>query len=180
MTIGDKELNSLPEETLWSTVGLVSRQTYLFNATIRENLLLAKPDASEAELLQAVEKVHLQPHLEALPEGLDTVIGEGGWKLSGGQRQLVALARIFLKNPSILVLDEATEGLDPITEGQVLAAIRQLMEGRTTIMITHRLTGLERMGEILVLHHGAIVERGTHEDLLALGGLYSRMYRLQE
>ena len=90
------------------------------------------------------QTVDLKPHLEAL-HGLDTVIGEGGWKLSGGQRQLVALARTFLKNPSVLVLDEATEGLDPVTEGQVLAAIRQVMEGRTTIMITHRLAGLETM-----------------------------------
>lgn len=180
ITIGGKELSSFSEDSLWSTVGLVSRQTYLFNATIRENLLLAKPDAGKAELMQAVEKVHLKPHLEALPHGLDTVIGEGGWKLSGGQRQLVALARTFLKNPSVLVLDEATEGLDPVTEGQVLAAIRQVMEGRTTIMITHRLAGLETMDEILVLHRGEIVERGTHEELLALGGLYSHMYRLQE
>ncbi|HHW06447.1 MAG TPA: thiol reductant ABC exporter subunit CydC [Clostridia bacterium] len=180
ITIGGREVSSFSEAELWSTVGLVSRQTYLFNATIRENLLLAKPDATEAELLAAVERVHLAPHLAVLPQGLDTVIGEGGWKLSGGQRQLVALARTFLRNPSILVLDEATEGLDPVTEEQVLAAIHRLMEGRTTIMITHHLTGLEAMDEILVLDRGEIVERGSHEELLAKGGLYRRLYGLQE
>ncbi|HHY60452.1 MAG TPA: thiol reductant ABC exporter subunit CydC [Clostridia bacterium] len=180
ITIGGREVSSFSEEELWTTVGLVSRQTYLFNATIRENLLLAKPTATEAELWEAVEKVHLAPHLEALPKGWDTVIGEGGWKLSGGQRQLVALARTFLRNPSVLVLDEATEGLDPVTEEQVLAAIRRLMEGRTTILITHHLTGLEAMDEILVLDRGEIVERGTHQELLSRGGLYSRLFRLQE
>lgn len=171
-----KEVKAFSEDNLWSTIGLVSRQTYLFNATVRENLLLAKPDATEEELLEASERVQLLPHLASLPKGWDTLIGEGGWKLSGGQRQLVALARTFLKNPAILVLDEATEGLDPITEKQVLAAIKQLMKGRTTIMITHRLIGLEDMDEILVLNRGEIVERGTHEELSAQGGLYQSIY----
>ena len=175
--LGGEELKRFSEDTLWSIIGMVSRQTYLFNATVRENLLLAKPGATEDELLEAAERVQLLPHLASLPQGWDTVIGEGGWKLSGGQRQLVALARTFLRNPAILVLDEATEGLDPITEKEVLAAIKQLMEGRTTIMITHRLTGLEDMDEILVLDQGEMVERGTHEELLAQGGFYRDMYR---
>lgn len=165
ITIGERELNSFPAEFLWSTLGIVSRQTYLFNATIRENILLAKPDATEAELLKAVASAQLLPHLDKLPQGIDTKIGEDGWKLSGGQRQLVALARIFLSNPPILILDEATEGLDPITEQEVLKAIKELMANRSTIMITHRTIGLEEMDEILVLSQGRITERGTYQEL---------------
>lgn len=180
ITIGGREINSFPEEVLWSTLGLVSRQTYLFNASIRENLLLAKPNAKEEELWAAAERVGLLPHLEKLPAGLDTVIGEGGWKLSGGQRQLVALTRMFLSNPPILVLDEATEGLDPITEREVLAAVKELMQHRSTIMITHRLIGLEEMNEILVLEQGRVVERGTHQELMARRDIYQRMYQIQQ
>lgn len=136
--IGGRELNTFTEAALWSAMGLVSRETYLFNATVKENLLLAKPSANEAELTEAAQKVHLMPHLKNMPQGWDTKVGEGGWKLSGGQRQLLSLARMFLKNPPILILDEATEGLDPVTEKQVLAAMEEVMTGRTTIMVTHR------------------------------------------
>ncbi|CFX01271.1 ABC transporter type 1, transmembrane domain [Syntrophomonas zehnderi OL-4] len=175
--IGGRELNSFPEEILWSTLGIVSRQTYLFNATIKENILLAKPDATEEELLKAVAKAQLIPHLEKLPKGLDTKIGEDGWKLSGGQRQLVALARIFLSNPPILILDEATEGLDPITEQEVLIAVKELMEHRSAIFVTHRLLGLEEMDEIIVLAQGKIAEKGRHQDLINKPSLYRKMYQ---
>lgn len=178
--IAGKELNSYSEASLWSTVALVSRQTYLFNATIKENLLLAKPDASHEELMDAANKTQLLSHIKDFPDGFNTMVGEGGWKLSGGQRQLLALTRTFLQNPPVLVLDEATEGLDPITENQVLAAIQSLMADRTTIMITHRLTGLEAMNEILVLDQGRILERGTHQELINSGARYHYLYQLQQ
>lgn len=180
ITLGERELKLLTENYLWNTIGLISRQTYLFNATLRENLLLAKPGAKDDELLNALKKVRFLPHLELLPDGLDTKLGEGAWKLSGGQRQLVSLARVVLRNPAILILDEATEGLDPITESQVLSAIGNLMEGRSIIMITHRLENLREMDEIIFLKEGIIMERGSHQDLLEMRGSYYHYYKLSQ
>lgn len=178
ITLGGKDLNSIPENYLWKTIGLVSRQTYLFNATLRENLLLAKSTATEQELLEALDLAQFKPHLAQLPAGLETKVGEGGRKLSGGQRQLIALARMILKDPTILILDEATEGLDPITEAQALDAIRSLMANRSIIMITHKLTNLNKMDEIIFLQEGKIAERGTHQELLKEQNFYYRYYQL--
>ncbi len=178
VTLGGRDLRTVSENYLWNTIGLVSRQTYLFNTTLKENLLLAKATAGEQELLDALDKVQFTPHLAKLPDGLETKVGEGGWKLSGGQRQLVSLARMVLRNPAVLILDEATEGLDPITEAQVLAAIQSLMADRSIIMITHRLTNLEKMDEIIFLKKGEIAERGTHQELLQKQKYYYQYYQI--
>lgn len=162
--LGGHELKDFAPEDLWRLIGVVSQRTHLFNATIRENLLLARPEASEVELIQAAQEAQIHSFIQSLPQGYDTYVGEGGFKLSGGQRQRLAIARALLKNAPILVLDEATAGLDPATEKEVMAAIYRLMEGRTTLVITHRPAGLGVMDEILVLKAGRVVERGRQED----------------
>lgn len=141
-------------EVLRRLVGVVTQRTHLFNATIRENLLLARPEAGEEEMIQAARQASIHDFIQSLPRGYDTYVGEGGCKLSGGQRQRLAIARALLKNAPILILDEATTGLDPVTEREVMEAIYRLMEGRTTLVITHRPVGLEKMDQILVLDQG--------------------------
>ena len=164
---------------LRSLIGVVSQDTYIFNDTLRGNLLLARPGASESELEQALEQAQLTEFVRQLPAGLKTWVGEQGLQLSGGERQRLAIARTLLKNAPILILDEATANLDPLTEHAVVDALDQLMQGRTTLLITHRLVSLERMDEILVLDRGQIKERGSHAHLLASGGLYRRLFDLQ-
>jgi ATP-binding cassette, subfamily C, bacterial CydC len=160
-------------------VGVVTQDTYIFNDTLRANLLLADPQASEAEIEAAVEQAQLTEFVRQLPLGLKTRVGEQGLRLSGGEHQRLAIARAFLKNAPILILDEVTANLDPLTERALLDALDELTKGRTTLHITHRLLGMERMHEILVLHHGCIVERGTHDELLAIGGLYRQLFDVQ-
>jgi ABC-type multidrug transport system fused ATPase/permease subunit len=140
---------------------------------------MARPGAGQAELVKAAQHAQLHEFIESLPEGYDTTIGEQGLKLSGGQRQRLAIARALLQDALILILDEPTANLDALTEREVMQALRALMAGRTTLLITHRLAGLEAMDEILVLCAGRVVERGTHHDLWQAGGLYRRMADLQ-
>jgi ATP-binding cassette subfamily C protein CydC len=161
-------------------IGVVSQDTYLFNDTIRGNLLLARPEASDSEIEQALEQAQLTAFMQQLPKGLATWVGEQGLRLSGGERQRLAIARALLKDAPLLVLDEATANLDPMTEHTLLDALDMLMQGRTTLVITHRLVRMERMDDILVLDEGSIRERGTHEQLLQSGGLYQQMVQLQE
>jgi thiol reductant ABC exporter CydD subunit/thiol reductant ABC exporter CydC subunit len=177
--LGGYELKAYPPEELRRLIAVVSQQTHLFHATIAENLLLARPGASREEIRQAAREARLDEFIQSLPGGYETCIGEEGLKLSGGQRQRLAIARALLKNAPILILDEATSGLDPVTEGEVRQAVYRLMAGRTTLIITHRLAGLEAMDEILVLDKGRIVQRGRHEELLRQEGLYRRMWELQ-
>lgn len=160
-------------------VGVVAQDTYIFNDTLRANLLLARPGASEAEIEAAVEQAQLTEFVRQLPLGLKTWVGEQGLQLSGGERQRLAIARAFLKNAPILILDEATANLDPLTEHALLDALDELSWGRATLQITHRLLAMERMDEILVLDHGRIAERGTHDGLLAIEGLYRQLFDVQ-
>ena len=178
--LGGRELREYGEEELRGLIGVVSQRTHLFSGTVRENLLIARPDADDAELLRAAELARLHPFVRTLPRGYDTWIGEQGARLSAGERQRVAIARALLKDAPLLILDEATANLDNLTEREVMEAIHSLMEGRTTLIITHRLVGLEMADEVLVLKTGRVVERGTHAELLRLGGLYSRMWELQQ
>jgi ATP-binding cassette, subfamily C, bacterial CydC len=165
---------------LRSLIGVVAQDTYLFNDTLRNNLRLARSTASEDELQAVLAQAQLDEFVRSLPRGLDTWIGEQGVRLSGGERQRLAIARALLKDAPILLLDEVTANLDPLTECALLNALDALMQGRTTLFITHRLIAMERMDEIIVLDQGRIVERGTHSQLLAADGLYHQLFDLQD
>ncbi len=167
-------------DDLRQLVGVLSQRIDLFTGTVRDNLLLASPGADAAALEEAAGRVELLSTIHALPEGWDTWIGERGLELSGGQRQRLAIARVLLRDPALLVLDEPTTGLDPVTEMHLMRTLRQLMEGRTTILITHRLVAMEAMNQILVLDHGRVVERGNHRELHANDGLYRQLYEAQK
>ena len=165
--------------SLGRIIGFVTQETYLFHASIRDNLLYAKPDATQEELEAAVAAAAIGDRVAELADGFDTIVGERGYKLSGGEKQRIAIARVLLKDPRILILDEATSSLDTVSERLIQAALSRLTEGRTTIAIAHRLSTILRADRILVFDHGRIVERGTHRDLIAQGGLYSRLYHEQ-
>ena len=177
--LNGQNISMLALDALRDRIGVVAQDTYLFNDTIRDNLLLARPGANDDELARVLDQAQLSEFVRQLPRGLETWIGEQGLRLSGGERQRLAIARALLKNAPILILDEITANLDPLTEGVLLDSLDGLMQGRTTLMMTHRLIAMERMDEILVLDHGQIRERGTHEQLLASGRLYRQMFDIQ-
>jgi ATP-binding cassette subfamily B protein len=166
-------------DSLGEAIGMVTQETYLFHDTVRRNLLYGKPDATEDELEAAARAANIHDRIVELPEGFDTVVGERGYKLSGGEKQRLAIARVILKDPRILILDEATSSLDTTSERLVQAALVPLMRGRTTIAIAHRLSTILSADVIFVLDRGRVVERGTHADLLDRGGLYARLYEQQ-
>ncbi len=166
-------------ESLTSTIGVVTQDAHLFHETIRENLLYAKPDATEDEMEEALTGAQIVTMVEALPEGIDTVVGDRGYRLSGGEKQRLALARILLKAPEIVVLDEATAHLDSESEMAVQQALATALTGRTSLVIAHRLSTVREADLILVLDHGRIVQQGRHDELLVAGGLYAELYRIQ-
>ncbi len=174
-----RELRAYAQEDLRRGIAVVSQHTHLFSTTVRENLLLARPEASDAEVIRAAQQAQIHDFVQSLPHGYDTWIGEQGWRLSAGQRQRLAIARAILKDAPFLILDEPTANLDALTEREVVAALWELSTGRTTLIISHRLVGLETADEILVLRAGRVVERGQHPDLWQMGGLYRRMWDLQ-
>jgi ABC-type multidrug transport system fused ATPase/permease subunit len=177
--LGGRDLREYSQDDLRRQVAVVSQHTYLFSDTVRGNLLLARPEASEDEILGAAQQAQIHEFIESLPKGYDTWIGEQGLKLSGGQRQRLAIARAILKDAPILILDEPAANLDALTEREVMVALQPLMAGRSTLLVTHRLVGLEGADEILVLRAGRIVERGRHQGLMQMGGIYRRMWELQ-
>jgi ATP-binding cassette subfamily B protein len=175
ITIDGHDIRDLTLASLARTVGLVSQETYLFHASIRENLRFACPEASDQEIEEAAKAAQIHQLIASLPDGYETPVGERGYRFSGGEKQRIAIARTVLRNPPVLILDEATSSLDTETERAVQAALDELARGRTTIAIAHRLSTVRDADEILVLDHGQIVERGTHEQLLALGGRYAAL-----
>jgi ATP-binding cassette, subfamily B, bacterial len=174
------DLRELRFAPLTDAVGVVSQETYLFHASVRENLRFARPDATDGDIEDAARAAQIHETIAALPDGYDTVVGERGFRFSGGERQRIAIARTILRNPPVLVLDEATSALDVQTERAVGAALEQLAEGRTTIVIAHRLSTVRDADQIAVLDRGAVVERGTHDELLAAGGRYAALVARDE
>jgi ATP-binding cassette, subfamily B, bacterial len=175
ITIGGTDIRDLSFQALSDLVGVVSQETYLFHESVRENLRFAKPDATDEEIEQAAVAARIHHVIAALPDGYDTVVGERGYRFSGGEKQRIAIARTILRNPPILVLDEATSSLDTETERLVQEALDRLSEGRTTIAIAHRLSTVRDADQIVVLDHGRIVESGRHDDLIGAGGRYTAL-----
>lgn len=173
------DVRKLPLEFLRQNIGIVSQETYLFNGTIRENLLYAKPDATESELIEACKRANIYAFVEKHEKGLDTVVGNRGLKLSGGEKQRISIARILLKDPALMIFDEATSALDSISEQMIQDAIEPLIATRTSILIAHRLSTILAADEILVIKDGEIAERGTHSELVGSGGVYTQLYETQ-
>jgi ATP-binding cassette subfamily B protein len=179
VTIDNYDVKDVTTESLCSLVGMVTQETYLFHSSIRENLLYARADASEEEMVTAAKAAAIHERIMELEEGYDTIVGERGYKLSGGEKQRIAIARVILKNPRILILDEATSSLDTYSERLIQAALEPLIAGRTTLAIAHRLSTIQTADIILVVDKGEIVEQGTHHELLAQRGLYAKLYKEQ-
>ena len=178
ITIDGKEVGKLTLESLRSQIGLVQQDIYLFGGTIKENIAYGKPSASMEEIIEAAKKANIHDFIMSLPEGYDTFVGERGTRLSGGQKQRISIARVFLKNPPVLILDEATSALDNESERWIQKSLEELSRNRTTITIAHRLSTIRNADEILVVADNGIAERGSHEELLAKNGIYAHYYQM--
>ena len=179
VTFDGVDVRKLDLDFLRENIGIVSQETYLFNGTIRENLLYAKPDATEAELIEACKKANIYEFIQKQEKGLDAVVGNRGLKLSGGEKQRISIARVLLKNPVLFIFDEATASLDSISESKIQEAIDPIIHSRTSILIAHRLSTILAADEILVVKDGVIAERGVHAELVKSGGIYTELYETQ-
>ena len=179
ITIDGKDVRTLTLKSLRSHIGVVQQDVYLFSGTIRDNIAYGKPDASDEEIIDAAKRANIHDFISELPDGYSTYVGERGTRLSGGQKQRISIARVFLKNPPILILDEATSNIDTRTEEALQAGLNHLLKGRTSFIIAHRLSTIENADEICFIDHGQIVEQGSHADLLARKGAYYRLYESQ-
>jgi len=177
--IDGKDISTLTLESIRRNIGIVQQDVFLFNGSIRDNILYGRLDATEEEVIEAAKRANIHDYVMGLEKGYDTEIGERGVRLSGGQKQRLSIARVFLKDPAILILDEATSDLDNTTEIMIQQALDELCQGRTTIVVAHRLSTIKRAGEIAVISEGRITEKGTHEELMSLGGTYKSLYSLQ-
>ena len=177
--IDGKDIHDVTMESLRRNIGIVQQDIYLFNASIKENILYGRLDATDEEVVEAAKRANIHDYIMSLEDGYNTVIGERGVRLSGGQKQRLSIARVFLKNPPILILDEATSALDNTTEILIQKSLDDLCKGRTTLVVAHRLSTIKNADEIAVIAEGRIVEQGSHEELMAKGGMYSELYKLQ-
>lgn len=177
--IDGKDINKITRSSLRANIGIVQQDVYLFNASIRDNILYGRPGATEEEVIEAAKRANIHNYIMSMPNSYDTVIGERGVKLSGGQKQRLSIARVFLKDPEILILDEATSALDNTTEILIQNSLDELCKGRTTIVVAHRLSTVKNADEIAVVSDGKIIEQGPHDSLIAMNGVYANLYKLQ-
>lgn len=177
--IDGRDIASVTRESLRRQIGIVQQDIYLFNASIRDNILYGRLDATEEEVIEAAKRANIHDYIMQMEHGYDTQIGERGVRLSGGQKQRLSIARVFLKNPPILILDEATSALDNTTEILIQQALDELCKGRTTLVVAHRLSTIKNADEIAVISEGCIAEQGTHEALIARNGIYAQLYHQQ-
>ena len=180
ISIDQQAVNQVQQLSLRQQIGVVPQDTVLFNDTIWNNIAYGRPEASDEEIWQAIEMAHLRAFVSSLPEGVETIVGERGLKVSGGEKQRIAIARVILKNPPILLFDEATSALDSAAERSILQALAEIAKQRTTLVIAHRLSTIVDADNILVIEQGELVEQGTHEALLAANGQYAHLWHMQQ
>lgn len=179
MYVDGKDVRDVTMQSLRRNIGVVQQEVYIFNTSVRENIAYGRPDVADEEIIEAAKKANIHDFILSLEDGYDTLVGERGVRFSGGQKQRLSIARVFLKNPPILILDEATSALDNESERFIQNSLEELSRNRTTITIAHRLSTIRSADEILVLTQDGIAERGSHEDLLRQQGLYARLYNMQ-